>query len=81
MTAPAPAAPATATPPHDGSKWVGLGVAFDHNGKRLVGVVTAVAWAGFTERGVIPDYTLTIRGKSGALLTVSLVETHANIDS
>ncbi len=68
------------TQPHDGRKWIGLPVAFDHEGKRLVGTVTDVRWTGYTVRGAIPDWELTVRGKSGAVLKVSVVEQHAKFN-
>lgn len=61
-------------------RWVGRTVRFDHNGARLVGVVTAQKWAGRTPRGALPDYTLTVRGNSGKTLDVSLVESRASFD-
>lgn len=45
---------------------------------RLSGTVTSHNYAGRTKRGNIPDYTLTIVGKSGKTLTVSMVESHAS---
>lgn len=41
-----------------------------------MGVVTAVQENGRTEYGDIPDHLMTVRGNSGNLLTVSLVESH-----
>lgn len=48
-------------------------------GKRLVGVVEAQRYAGRTARGAIPDYLITVRGSSGGVLEVSLVESYATI--
>ena len=47
--------------------------------KRLVGIIEAQRFIGFTQRGNIPDYQLTIRGASGALITTSLVESYASV--
>jgi hypothetical protein len=55
---------------------IGLKCAFDHAGKRLVGVVTAAKAGGFAEPGHIPDFLVTARGESGRELTVSMVNTH-----
>jgi hypothetical protein len=63
---------------HQPQRFVGRSISFDHQGKRLVGVVEQQVYAGRTLRGSIPDYALSIRGGSGALLTgVSLVESYA----
>lgn len=64
-------------------QFVGRRISFDGPvgtplaGRRLVGVVERAEYAGRTARGDIPDYTLTVRGASGSLLTVSLVESYA----
>jgi hypothetical protein len=65
--------------PFNPSRWVGRPCSFDHSvggaaASRLVGTVEKAEWAGYTDRGHIPDWTLTIRGKSGAVVKVSLVE-------
>lgn len=66
------------TDPHPAGPgcFLGLAVAFTHpmNGKRLRGIVCASRYVGRTARGAIPDYEVTIRGASGATVTVSLVE-------
>jgi hypothetical protein len=64
------------------SRFVGRPISFDHPAgdparKRLVGTVEAQQFAGYKARGAIPDYTLTVRGKSGKTLTISLVESYA----
>jgi len=47
--------------------------------ERLVGVIDGAQYIGRTERGQIPDYRLTIRGHSGATLTVpSMVEAYTS---
>jgi hypothetical protein len=60
------------------SRFLGRSIRFDRDGKRLVGIVTEARYVGRTERGDIPDYELTVRGASGACITVSLVESHAS---
>jgi hypothetical protein len=44
--------------------------------RRLVGVVEEARYVGRTARGQIPDYRCTVRGRSGALLEVSMVESY-----
>lgn len=58
------------------SDLVGLKATFDHNGKRLTGIVTAAQDNGLTKRGAIPDFLVTVRGESGASLSVSMVESY-----
>lgn len=77
--------PPTAHDPHPNkTRFVGLRVSFDyHLGERmarLVGVVEAQQFTGYTERGRIPDYQLCCRGQTGKLLKVSLVESKASFD-
>lgn len=64
------------------SRFKGRRISFDHNvnGRvaRLVGVVEQAEFNGYTQRGKIPDYTLTVRGQSGAVVKVSLVESYAS---
>jgi hypothetical protein len=60
------------------SRFTGRQLSFDHDGKRLRGYCTEAVYVGRTARGDIPDYRLTIRGQSGASITVSLVESHAS---
>lgn len=62
------------------AKWVGRTARFDHAGARLVGTVTAQAYAGRTARGNLHDWTLSVRGSSGKTLEVSLVESRASFD-
>jgi hypothetical protein len=58
---------------------VGRHVAFDAQGKRLVGVIAEATDNGFSPVGKIPDAKVTIRGTSGATLTVSLVEANVQL--
>jgi hypothetical protein len=74
------------TDPHpDGpTRFLGRTVSFDDpaagaTSRRLVGVVDAARYIGRTSRGSIPDYRLTVRGKSGRQVEVSLVESRASI--
>ncbi len=58
---------------------IGRSVSFDHPhtpGVTLVGVVTEAKDNGRTVRGDIPDLLVTVRGASGATVTVSYVESH-----
>jgi hypothetical protein len=55
---------------------IGQRVSFDHDGKRLAGIVTAAQSAEPWGRGKIPDFRVTVRGTSGRELTVSMVETY-----
>lgn len=80
-----PTPPVIDTDPHPvgAQRFVGRAVSFDHvaepgaTASRLHGVVSAAVYIGRTVRGQLPDYSLTIRGKSGRTLTVSLVESAA----
>lgn len=71
------ATPANLVDPRPGA-FVGLSVSFTHQGKRLVGIVESQRFIGLTVRGQIPDWSLVVRGSSGARVTVSLVEAHTN---
>lgn len=46
---------------------------------RHVGAVVAVAPTGPTKRGAIPDFAVTIRGRSGRTATVSMVENYVTL--
>lgn len=43
---------------------------------REAGEVVAEKWLGFTARGKIPEYELTVLGKTGKTVLVRLVEDH-----
>lgn len=65
---------------------IGKAVSFDHPEPpgflvRLVGIVTEAKDNGRTARGDIPDLLVTVRGASGATLTVSYVETYMRVTS
>lgn len=62
---------------HDAKRFLHRRVTFDYKGKRLSGIVIAQRYTGPTERGQIPDYELQVQGSSGAVLTISLVESYA----
>lgn len=68
---------------HDPRRWVGRECTFDlplsdDSTRRATGTVIAQKWAGRTKRGAIPDYTLTIEGRSGTRVNVSMVESHCS---
>ncbi len=65
--------------PPPARSFVGRTVSFDLGGRRVVGRVEAQVYVGLTARGAIPDYSLSVRGSSGRLETVSLVESYAII--
>lgn len=69
------------TDPHPGgpARFIGRTVTFTHGNppRRVSGIVEASCYVGRTQRGAIPDYQITIRGRSGKTLTISLVESHA----
>ena len=68
------------TDPHPNpDRFVGRAASFDHGGRRLVGIVETQRYTGRTVRGEIPDYDVTIRGASGAAVTVSLVESRLSV--
>jgi len=58
---------------------VGRPIGFEHKGVRLSGVITSATPAPNTMVGNIPDFTLTIRGKSGATITTSLVNSYSTL--
>lgn len=58
-------------------RWKGRTCRFLLAGVLRSGIVKDAVFAGFTERGQIPDTTLTIQGTSGRVVSVSLVESHA----
>lgn len=75
---------ANETDPHPAgsSRFVGRSCSFDYTApgapaRRLVGLVERAVYVGRTARGALPDYTLTLRGSSGRLIEVSLVESYA----
>jgi len=63
--------------------FVGLLVTFDlHRASKVSresGQVSAQRWLGFTKRGALPEYELTIIGKSGRSVTARLAEDHVQI--
>jgi hypothetical protein len=68
---------------HEPKRWVGRQVSFDlplsdDSTRRATGTVISQKWAGRTKRGAIPDWELTVEGKSGKRLIVSLVESHCS---
>jgi hypothetical protein len=70
--------------PAGAQRFIGRAVSFDHPvgepaPKRLCGVVESARYIGRTARGQIPDYEIVIRGKSGAALTTSLVESKSSL--
>jgi hypothetical protein len=73
------------TDPHPAGprRFVGRSVSFDYSPdgsppRRLCGMVANAVFVGRTVRGQLPDYSLTIAGKSGKSVTVSLVESYAS---
>lgn len=50
------------------------------HGPQMVGIVTAQKWAGRTVKGNLPDWSLDVRGASGKVITVSLVENRVSFD-
>lgn len=58
-------------------KYIGKRVTFDFDKKRMVGLCEKAIWNGYTKRGNIPDFIITIRGNSGKAIEVSLVESYA----
>lgn len=62
----------------DASRFVGQLCAFTHAGARLCGSVVSTKPLPPTERGQIPNSAVTVRGRSGKLLTIDLVEQYAS---
>ena len=54
-------------------------VEFDLKGARAQGVVIAARANGVRGKGAIPDFILTVRGKSGRVIDVSVYDTYASI--
>jgi len=50
------------------------------HGAGLVGIVTAQRFNGRTIKGDLPDYELSVRGNSGKVITISLVENRASFE-
>lgn len=50
------------------------------HGVQKVGIVTAQRFTGRTAKGNLPDYALDVRGSSGKVITISLVENRASFD-
>lgn len=65
--------------PSNSARFIGRRATFDHNGRRLAGLIAAQEFTGYTERGNIPDYKITVRGDSGRYIEVSLVESYMTI--
>ena len=61
------------------SQIIGKPVSFDHEGKRLSGIITDAVKAPNTTVGNIPDFTVTIRGRSGKTITTSFVEAYSSV--
>jgi hypothetical protein len=69
------------TDPHPAgpSRFLGRTCSFDYGSppQRLFGMVESAHYIGRTARGAIPDYSLSLRGASGRLVEVTLVESRA----
>lgn len=64
----------------DPKELIGKQVTFDHDGRRLSGVVTESASTGLNPRGSIPDYTLAVRGASGRIIRLgSAVDSYVSV--
>ena len=48
----------------------------DYPNHLLAGVVQKFQWSGYLEPGHIPDFKFFIKGRSGKLLTISMVQAH-----
>ena len=62
------------------TQFIGQTARFIHQGRTLSGTVIAQEYNGRRGPSKLPDYNLTIRGASGAMMTVSMFETYADID-
>lgn len=66
-------------------KWVGKTARFLPTGKahgtQMVGIVTAQKWVGRTVKGCIPDYELSVRGQSGKVIQISMVENRVTFET
>ena len=51
------------------------------HGVQKVGIVTAQRFTGRTTKGNLPDYELSVRGQSGKVITISLVENRVSFDT
>lgn len=55
---------------------IGQKASFEHDGKRLTGIVTAAENTEPFGKGEIPDFLVTVRGSTGRELKVSMVSTY-----
>ena len=62
------------------TQWIGQTARFIHQGRTLSGVVIAQEYNGRRGPSKLPDYLLSIRGSSGATMTVSMFETYETFD-
>ena len=71
----------TTTDPHPAgaARFLGLAAIVAHEGRRKRGIICCARYVGRTARGGLPDYEVTLRGASGATVTVSLVESQLSI--
>jgi hypothetical protein len=77
-----PTAEATTTTdqhPAGAARFLGLAATATHEGRRKRGIICAARYVGRTARGGLPDYEVTLRGASGATVTVSLVESQLSL--
>lgn len=58
---------------------IGLKCSFEHNGKRVTGIITDAKPAEPFGKGRIPDFSVTVRGASGRTLTVSMCESYMSL--
>ena len=76
-----PSPAAEPPPPARGpERFVGRNVSFDmpgHPGVRATGRVIAAKDNGVRGRGAIPDYLLTVKGRSGREIVISVFDTYA----
>jgi hypothetical protein len=66
-------------PPPGPERFLKRTVEFDLKGARAQGVVIAARDNGVRGKGAIPDFILTVRGKSGRVMEVSIYDTYASI--
>ena len=62
------------------SQWIGKQARFTHEGRNLSGTVIAQEYVGRRGPSLLPDYRITVKGASGAKLSVSLFDTYMTFE-
>lgn len=74
-----PAETPTSLPDPRPGYWLEKAVSFDHESKKLVGVIVSQRYVGLNPRGDIPDWLVKIKGASGKILEVSFCDAYVTL--